>query len=223
MALAASLPKYVQISERLIREIAAGHLTDGARLPPERDMAAELGISVGTLRKALSDLDAKGMLTRVQGSGNYIRAGDAAGSVYAFFRLEKPGGGGLPGAEILSVRPRSGRPDCRVRRTRLLDGRAVALEEIFFEAGGRDVAESDLSESLYLYYRDTLGRSVVSVEDTIAIDRMPDWGPLSARAPCGHVMRIGRDGDGKVLEISQTWFDPARAAYVSRMGSGKRV
>jgi len=50
------LPKYIQISERLIREIAAGHIADGARLPPEREMAADLGIAVGTLRKALGDL-----------------------------------------------------------------------------------------------------------------------------------------------------------------------
>ena len=55
-----ALPKYIQISEMLIREIAAGHLADGARLPPERDMAADLNISVGTLRKALSDLVEKG-------------------------------------------------------------------------------------------------------------------------------------------------------------------
>ncbi|MDE0852608.1 winged helix-turn-helix domain-containing protein, partial [Yoonia sp.] len=60
MADASSLPKYIQVSEMLIREIAADHLADGARLPPERDMAVELGISVGTLRKALRDLANKG-------------------------------------------------------------------------------------------------------------------------------------------------------------------
>ena len=34
-----ALPLYVQISELLIRDIAAGRLIDGERLPPERDMA----------------------------------------------------------------------------------------------------------------------------------------------------------------------------------------
>lgn len=47
------LPKYLQVSESLIRDIGAGVLADGTRLPPEREMAADLGISVGTLRKAL--------------------------------------------------------------------------------------------------------------------------------------------------------------------------
>ena len=40
----------------LIRDIAAGRLSEGERLPPEREMAAELGIAVGTLRQALADL-----------------------------------------------------------------------------------------------------------------------------------------------------------------------
>ena len=41
-----ALPIYVQISERLIREITAGHIADGARLPPEREMATQLGVAV---------------------------------------------------------------------------------------------------------------------------------------------------------------------------------
>src|SRR5687768_4780719 len=97
------LPVHMQISEMLIREIAVGRLADGARLPPERDMAVELGIAVGTLRRALADLTDRGLLERVHGSGNYVRSrGDLQG-VYAFFRLERIGGGGLPTADLISV------------------------------------------------------------------------------------------------------------------------
>ena len=51
-----ALPIYQQVSELLIREIAAGRLLDGQRLPPERAMAAEHGVTVRTLRKALAEL-----------------------------------------------------------------------------------------------------------------------------------------------------------------------
>ena len=51
-------------------------------------MAEDLGISIGTLRKALADLTEKGLLERIQGSGNYIRQGGTQESVYAMFRLE---------------------------------------------------------------------------------------------------------------------------------------
>ena len=127
-----SLPKFVQVSEMLIREIAAGHLADGARLPPERDMAADLGIAVGTLRKALAELERKGLLERVQGSGNYVRYQTDVASVYALFRLEKLRGGGLPTADVLDVARLAKPADApafgdsadghRIRRLRALDG-----------------------------------------------------------------------------------------------------
>jgi DNA-binding transcriptional regulator YhcF (GntR family) len=105
-----ALPLYQQISELLIRDIAAGRLADGARLPLEREMAASLGITVGTLRRALADLGDKGLLDRVQGSGNHIRHQPAPASVYALFRLELTEGGGLPTAQVLVV-DRVAKPD----------------------------------------------------------------------------------------------------------------
>ena len=88
MATGSALPKYIQISEMLIRDIAAGRLGDGMRLPPERDMAKSLDISVGTLRNALADLESKGALRRLQGSGNYVQATKETSSIYSFFRVE---------------------------------------------------------------------------------------------------------------------------------------
>ena len=85
MSIGQSLPKYVQISEMLIRDIAAGRLVDGERLAPERDMAKSLDISVGTLRKALADLESKGALQRIHGSGNYIKAQAQMSSIYSVY------------------------------------------------------------------------------------------------------------------------------------------
>ena len=138
-----SLPIYMQIAELLVRDIAAGRLIDGMRLPPERDMAAEMGIAVGTLRKALAELQNRGLLERVQGSGNYIRAVSDPKSLYAMFRLELIKGGGLPTAEVLSV-TRQAKPDYlppfgqgseghRIRRLRRLSGQLAAVEEIWLD------------------------------------------------------------------------------------------
>jgi GntR family transcriptional regulator len=231
----AGLPLYVRISERLIREIAAGHLADGARLPPERQMAADLGTSVGTLRKALADLETKGLLDRIQGSGNYVRARPEASSVYAFFRLERTQGGGLPTAEVLSVdlmpkpaaAPDFGASDRahRIRRLRRLDDVVVALEEIWLDAGqvGR-IRPEDLSESLYLYYRDRLGLVIGRVEDRIGVERVPDWTDLrfapAAGDWAGFIERISWSEAGERVEYSRTWFDKDKSRYISRMGRG---
>ena len=234
-ASATTLPKYIQISERLIRDIAAGHLADGARLPPERDMADSLGLSVGTLRKALAVLADKGLLDRVQGSGNYIRHVPGVASVYGFLRLELRGGGGLPTARVLAV-DRLPKPDdapafgpdaaaWRIRRLRRLDGQAVAVEEIWLDAArAARLDAGDLSESLYLHYRDRLGLIIASVEDRVGLRTVPDWAPSDfapmAGAACAHVTRLSRDTSGARVEFSRTWFDSDKARYISRMGKG---
>ena len=235
MAKSSSLPKFIQLSEMLIREIAAGHLVDGSRLPPERDMADNLGVAVGTLRKALADVEAKGLLDRIQGSGNYVRHRPADGSVYAFFRLELLKGGGLPTAEVLSVdrmpKPEEfarlgGNPQGhRIRRLRFLDDVLIALEEIWLDGAQRDVINmGDLSESLYHFYRHELGLVIASVEDRIGVDPLPDWAPdafhLRAGHMAGYIARVSRTAAKEPAEFSRTWYDAGRANYISRMGKG---
>ena len=225
------LPVHLQISEMLIREIAAGRLADGARLPTEREMAANLGIAVGTLRRALADLTEKGLLDRIQGSGNYVRARSDLLGVYAFFRLERIGGGGLPTAETLSVErlrkpsdlPEFGSADeaHRIRRLRRLDGEPAAIEEIWLDASRAErLGSEDLSESLYLHYRLALGFTIARAEDHIAVAPVPDWAPVDFRplpgTVVGFVERIAWAGDGASVEYSRTWFDPGAARYISR-------
>lgn len=235
MAKTSALPKFIQLSEMLIREIAAGHLADGARLPPERDMADELGVAVGTLRKALADVESKGLLDRVQGSGNYVRHRPVVDSVYAFFRLELLKGGGLPTAKVISV-DRLAKPDAfarlgghpeghRIRRLRALDGVQIALEEIWLDAARRDrLAVTDLSDSLYHFYRHELGLVIASVEDRIGVEPTPDWTPdafhLKAGATTGYIARVSWTAAKQPAEFSRTWYDASRAAYISRMGKG---
>src|SRR5690606_34085162 len=223
------LPKYIQISDMLLREIATGRLIEGERLKTEREMAAEYGISVGTLRKALADLTGKGHLERRQGSGNYVRHTRNAGGVYAFFRLELIGGGGHPSATGLSVdvldKPVDA-PDFgpsarawRMRRRRSLGGTPAVVEEIWLDASWADtVTLGDLDGSLYQFYGSRLGLRIVRAEDQVGGAPMPDWGRvMAAGTPSGFVERLSWDQHGARAEYSRNWFDPGVARYVSRM------
>lgn len=227
-----SLPLYIQISEMLIRDIHAGRLVDGARLPPERDMAESLDISVGTLRKALADLTAKGLLERVQGSGNYVRHGSGKTSVYAFFRLELIQGGGLPTAQVLSVvtlpkpadLPSFGTSDIghRIRRLRSIGGVLSAVEEIWLDgAYAPGLVAADLSESLYYFYGRSLGLRIQRAEDRIGVQPAPDWGLgllLEANeSALGFIERFSWDQNNQTAEYSRTWFDNNKVCYVSRL------
>jgi GntR family transcriptional regulator len=227
-----ALPLYLQISELLIRDIAAGRLADGARLPPEREMAVQLGIAVGTLRRALADLADKGLIERVQGSGNYIRHRPDAPSVYALFRLELAEGGGLPTAQALEVArvpkpadlpPFGDGPEAwRIRRLRRLSGVPAAVEEIFLDAAlAPDLQLGSLSESLYLHYRTHLGLWIQRAEDRIDQGPLPDWAPAAFGHPPGTVLpritRISWAQDNRRAEVSRSWFDPGRVRYVARL------
>ncbi|SMC50571.1 GntR family transcriptional regulator [Primorskyibacter flagellatus] len=227
-----SLPLYIQISEMLIREINAGRYLDGERLPPERDMSAELGISVGTLRKALADLTSKGMLERVQGSGNYIRAQADTKSVYAFFRVELLRGGGLPTADVLDVTRLAKPVDLpdfgassdahRIRRLRKLDGTPAVLEEIWLDASFAErIAARDLSESLYHYYRQRLGLWIMRAEDQLRLGDVPEWAPQDfgtpQGSPCLLADRISWGQNGVRVEVSRSWIDTNVARYVTRL------
>ena len=227
-----SLPIYMQTAEMLIREVSSGRLIDGEKLPPEREMAGDLGIAVGTLRKALDDLETKGFLERVHGSGNYIRHNPDAAGVYAFFRLERLEGGGLPTAEILGTKRMNKPRDLpafgqsgdahRIRRLRRLSGLAAAMEEIWLDGKWAETLRpEDLSESLYYYYQRSLGLLIARVEDKVGVAPFPKWTTpdvgLNAGAPAGYVERFSRAADGEVVEYSRTWFNPDRVRYVSRI------
>lgn len=47
-------------------------VTEAGRLPPERQLAVELGIGRRALRRALDVLEAEGLVTRIQGSGTFM-------------------------------------------------------------------------------------------------------------------------------------------------------
>lgn len=227
-----SLPVYLQIAETLVRDITAGRLIDGEKLPTEREMAGELGVAVGTLRKTLAELQNRGLLERIQGSGNYIRAITDPQSVYAMFRLELITGGGVPTAEILSV-SREVKPDelprfgtsaegHRIRRLRRIAGKIAAIEEIWLDGGYIDrIDVEDLSESLYLYYRTRLGLWIAKAEDHIDLGHVPAWSPdvFTPRPgdPIPHVLRISHAHQGMTAEVSHTWYDPNVARYVNRL------
>ncbi|WP_299664173.1 GntR family transcriptional regulator [uncultured Ruegeria sp.] len=226
-----ALPIYVQISELLIRDIAAGRLIDGERLPPERDMAINLKVSVGTLRKSLAELEKKGMLERIQGSGNYIRETGTQNSVYAMFRLELPEGGGLPRADVLSVEhlekpsdlPEFGQSKyaSRVRRMRYLNDTIIAVEEIWLDESAGTIDQSLLSDSLYRYYQQQLGFWITRAEDRVSVGTLPDWTPDGFTKPAGQaagfIERFSWSENAEPVEFSKTWFDPDRATYVQRL------
>lgn len=227
-----SLPKHIQLSEMLIREIASGRIPDGSRLPTERAMAAEHSVAVGTLRKALADLEKKGMLKRVHGSGNYVQNTPDTNSIYSFFRLELVEGGGLPTATVLSAETLAKPKDApffgtnknahRIRRLRFLNSTPIAIEEIWLDADyGAHIDASQLLDSLYLFYKENLNLIISRVEDHVSVATVPAWAPptfgMESGSVAGYIERTGWNQNGNPVEFSRNWFNPKLARYTMRL------
>jgi GntR family transcriptional repressor for pyruvate dehydrogenase complex len=60
------------VAASLERRILEGSLKPGDRLPPERELAIELGVSRPSLREAIQKLASKGMVQSLQGGGTYV-------------------------------------------------------------------------------------------------------------------------------------------------------
>lgn len=69
---------YRQIADQLRRLIERDEFPVGSRLPPERDLAAQLGVSRPSVREALIALEVEGLVEVRMGSGIYVCAPDTA-------------------------------------------------------------------------------------------------------------------------------------------------
>ena len=72
-----NLPIWAQLVSRIAEEIAAGHYPPGERLPSVRDLAADAGVNPNTMQRALSELEAKGLLITNRTAGRTVTS-DAA-------------------------------------------------------------------------------------------------------------------------------------------------
>jgi len=65
-------PRYLRIVDALAADIAAGRIRPGARLPPQRDLAERLDLSVGTVSKAYSEAERRGLISGEVGRGTFV-------------------------------------------------------------------------------------------------------------------------------------------------------
>jgi len=101
---------YRQIAEQLRALMSGGEFTPGSRLPAERDLARQLGVSRPSVREALIALEVEGWVEVRTGSGVYV--------------LERAGR--LPGDDT-KVPPAEWGPLELIRARRVIEGEIAAL------------------------------------------------------------------------------------------------
>jgi len=90
-------PLYLLVRDALLDRIKKGALKPGGTLPSEIDLYRELGVSLGTLRKALGVLEAENLIVREPGRGTFVNSYREGVSVSRFNPIRAADGGPVLG------------------------------------------------------------------------------------------------------------------------------
>ena len=215
-------PLYAQVRDLFVRRLASGEWRAGELLPAEPRLAAELGVSLGTVRKALDELSAQNRVVRRQGKGTYVASYTPERALFQFFQLiGEDGSRVLPESRVLScrigiasaverreLRLAARAPVVRIARVRELAGRAVIAERIALSAarfpGLAELPREQIPNTLYVLYERGYGISVAQADERL---RAVAAGPSEQRllsvpsgAPLLEVDRLALDHAGDVVE-----------------------
>ncbi|MCX2722130.1 PLP-dependent aminotransferase family protein [Roseibium salinum] len=65
-------PLYIRLADRIAEDISTGALAAGAKLPPQRDLAYDLGVTVGTIGRAYAMIRQRGLVSGEVGRGTFV-------------------------------------------------------------------------------------------------------------------------------------------------------
>ena len=139
---------YLQVWDALAGRITSGEWKPGSAIPNESNLAHELGVSLGTVRKALKLMEAQRLVTRRQGRGTFVN--DQAAHEFAdrFSSLRTAGGqpvcgqaksveivkGAANELECTRLRLRADEAVYRIHRVRDHSGKVFLIEDVTLPA-----------------------------------------------------------------------------------------
>jgi len=233
---AGGLALYRAAKRALLRAIEAGAVAPGSALPSEAALSRSLGVSIGTLRRAVDELVAEHILVRRQGRGTFVATHTADRFLFQFFHVERSDGlREVPHVDMLgferirlddeaaaALGVRVGDPGIQIDNRLSLQGRAVMHDRLAVPAAlFRGLTQARLERrpsTLYHLYQAEFGITVVRALErarAVAADR------LAARvlgvAPGSPLLQIRRTaltfGD-KPVEYRVSVLNSAQHDYV---------
>ena len=75
-------PIYEQIKEQIVLDISRGVLKKDDQLPSLRQLSAQLGLNINTVKRALSELEAQGVIYTIAGKGVFVSGDKESQNIY---------------------------------------------------------------------------------------------------------------------------------------------
>ncbi len=227
-------PLYKQVYDLLTQRLRDGHWKPAGLLPSEFALADELGVSQGTVRKALNQLVAEHLLERRQGKGTFVAEHTQESSLFRFFRWREPGGESLiPETQVIGSSRRlantqelaklnlqTGEEIHEVVRLRYLKKQAALLEFVIQPLSVFPQIDqvTELPNSLYTFYQERYGISIISARDELRAAALPAAYAGHLNLPTAHpvlvVDRVSINIDGRTVEWSTAYCSTESFSYV---------
>ncbi len=226
-------PLYKQVYDLLTARLVDGYWKPSQLLPSEMLLAEELGVSQGTVRKALNQMVAEKMLQRQQGKGTFVAEHTQESDLFRFFRLREPQGEMLiPETLVLSSTRRGASGDeikklnldantlvVELIRVRSIHNKPAIIEKVIQPLSVfPDIDKNiDLPNALYILYQEKYGITIMSVNDQVRAVEIPKAYAKHLELPEGSpVLMIERSSvniDGRVVEISTAYCSSENFVY----------
>jgi len=180
-----SISLYMQIKGLLTAKVGKGEWLPGSIIPSEINLAQELGVSQGTVRKAITELVENNVLTRRQGIGTFVSNHDVHRALFYFFHItDNKGHKVLPDSKVLHCRRKQpskmeasklqladGTSIIRIERVRNFSAIPTMIETITLPAEPfGDLSEEgncDLPNTLYELYEKQYGITIHSADEQL--------------------------------------------------------
>lgn len=226
------IPLYVQVARQIQGAIETGDLPPGVQLGNEITLARRLGLSRPTMRKAIQELVAKGLLVRKRGVGTQVVQGPMLTRPLRLTSLfeDLATGQHNPGTTVLvnEILPADDdvatalqiprrRPVLHLRRLRTADGQPLAILENYLPTDLIDIGRADLTtQGLYQAMRAAgthprVARQIIGARDATAEEsRLLDEPPQN---PVLTMDRVTHDDTGRPIEWARHAYRPTRHSF----------
>ena len=221
-----TLPQYLALRDRIADGIEGGKMLAGMRLPSERKLQVSTGAARGTIREALFQLEAEGLIYRRDRSGWYVSPppityDPTRWESFMSFVAEQ---GRVPATETLSTDEMPAAPAIAdifrvapgsrmfvINRRRSIDGRPVLVERILVEAAlTPGLLEHDFNGSLTRiltqHYGLSVARNRLSMRPCALVRSAADQLGVKAGTPGLMVVRTSFDAKGRVVEFDREFW-----------------
>lgn len=240
-----SLPLYKSIKLEVTRALSGGEVKTGMALPTEKQLSERYGVSVGTVRHALSELVTEKVLVRQQGRGTFLAPFDSKRMLNSFWHIARKDGvreipfvqtlrfeettANIHTAERLGIRV--GEPIYWIVNLLLMSGNPMLIDSIHIpQALFPSLTKAQFlgrASTVYHLYRDSFGINVVKTIDHLTavsadLETAKTLG-LALGTPLLEILRVAYTFDDRPVELRHSLLYTDKYDFVDITGGSSTL